>query len=104
MSTAYPELHVGDHVTDREGDAAPLLVVGKSVKQADEYYVEGMRVADYNPSYPDDDAVVEAVYPKRADVSLDTDEAYAFPRSRLRLVEPIHAVGTIEAGIGEGRD
>lgn len=100
MSTAYPELHVGDQVTDREDDGAPLLVVGKSVNKADEYYVEGMRVADYNPSYPDDDPVIEVVYPKRADVSLDTSKSYAFPRSRLELVEPIHDVGAIEAGVG----
>ena len=98
MTTAYTELHVGDHVTDREGDGAPLLVVGKSANQADEYYVDGMRVADYNPSYPDDDAVIEAVYPKRAAVSLDTSESYAFPRSRLELVEPIHDVERIEIG------
>lgn len=104
MSRARQELHVGDHVTDREGDGAPLLVVGKSVNAADEYYVEGMRVADYNPSYPEDDAVIEAVYPKRADVSLDPSEAYAFPRSRLELVEPIHEVETIEVGMGEADD
>lgn len=98
MRTAHPELHVGDHVTDREGDGAPLLVVGKSANQADEYYVDGMRVADYNPSYPDDDAVIEAVYPKRAAVSLDTSESYAFPRSRLELVESIHDAERIEIG------
>lgn len=101
MSTARPELHVGDHVTDREDDGAPLVVVGKSVNRADQYYVEGMRVADYNPSYPDDDDVVEAVYAKRSAVSLDTDEAYAFPRSRLELVEPIHGADGIEANVGE---
>lgn len=104
MRTAYPELHVGDYVTDREGDGAPLLVVGKSVNQADEYYVEGIRVADYNPSYPDDDAVIEAVYPKRAAVSLDPSEAYAFPRSRLELVEPIHEVEASEVGVGDRDD
>lgn len=98
MSTADLELHVGDHVTDREVGGAPLLVVGKSANQADEYYVDGMRVADYNPSYPDDDAVVEAVYPERTAVSLDTSESYAFPRSRLELAEPIHDVERIETG------
>lgn len=101
MSTAYPELHVGDHVTDREDDGALMLVVGKSVNKADEYYVEGMRVADYNPSYPDDDPVIEAVYPKRGAVSLDTSKSYAFPRSRLELVQPIHEVGPVEAGVGD---
>lgn len=101
MSTDYPELHVGDHVTDREDEGAPLLVVGKSANSADEYYAEGMRVADYNPSYPDDDAVVEAVYPERAAVSLDTREAYAFPRSRLELVEPIHDDERVEVAAGD---
>lgn len=96
MSTTYPELHVGDHVTDREDEGAPLLVVGKSVNTADEYYLEGMRLCEYNPSYPEDDAVIEAVYPKRTAVSLDTSEAYAFPRSRLKLVEPVHDVEEIE--------
>lgn len=104
MSTAHPELHVGDHVTDREDERVPLLVVGKSVKQADEYYVEGIQVADYNPSYPDDDGVIEAVYPKRAAVSLDISETYAFPRSRLKLVEPIHDVEAIEVGAGGADD
>ena len=99
MTTAHPELHVGDHVTDREDDDAPLLVVGKSAKTAEEYYVEGMRVTDYNPSYPEDDPVIEAVYPKRAAVSLDPSEAYAFPRSRLELVEPIHNVERVVAGV-----
>ena len=104
MTTARPELHVGDHVADREDDGAPLLVVGKSAKRADEYYVEGVRVADYDPSYPADDRVVEAVYPERAAVSLDTDEAYAFPRSRLELVEPIHDARRIEVGAGDTDD
>lgn len=98
MSTAYPELHVGDHVTDREDDGAPLLVVGKSANQSNEYYVDGIRVADYNPSYPDDDAVIEAVYPNRAAVSLDTSKSYAFPRSRLELAEAIHDVERVEIG------
>ena len=104
MSTAHPELHVGDHVTDREDDGAPLLVVGKSANRADQYYVEGMRVADYNPSYPEDDPVIEAVYPDRAAVSLDISEAYAFPRSRLELVEPIHEARRVEVGVGDGDD
>lgn len=104
MSTAHPELHVGDDVIDREGDDAPLLVVGKSANQADEYYVDGMRVADYNPSYPNDDAVIEAVYPKRAAVSLDASKSYAFPRSRLELAEPIHDIQRIEIGVGDRDD
>lgn len=99
MSADRPTLHVGDHVTDQEDEGAPLLVVGRSPNSADEYYVDGVRLCEYNPSYPEDDAVVEAVYPKRADVSLDTSDSYAFPRSRLELVEPIHGADDIEVGV-----
>lgn len=104
MSDAYPQLHVGDHVTDREGDDTRLLVVGRPADGADEYLVDGVRLSEYNPSYPDDDGVVEAIYPRQEAVSLATSETYAFPRSRLRIAEPIHGDLTVEAAMGGADD
>lgn len=97
MSDERPPLHVGDHVTDREDDDAPLLVVGRPADEADEYHVDGVPLSEYNPSYPDDDNVIEAVYPQRSDIALDAEKTYAFPRSRLRIDEPIHDIG-VEKG------
>lgn len=104
MSDALPELRVGDHVTDRDGDDTRLLVVGRPADVADEYLVDGVRLSEYNPSYPDDDSVVEAIYPQREAISLDASKTYAFPRSRLRIAEPIHGGLTIEAAMGGADD
>lgn len=86
--------HVGDHVSDDEDDDADdqtLLVVGISPKNAEEYYVsDDMTVADYNADYPTDAPVVEVCYPQRSDVEVSRCKTYAFPASRLSLVEPIH--------------
>lgn len=97
MSDDRPPVHVGDHVIDRDADDAPLLVVGRPADEADEYRIDGVPLSEYNPSYPGDDSVIEAVYPQRSDIALDTDQTYAFPRSRLRIDEPIHDTG-IETG------
>lgn len=83
-------LDVGDHVQDREADdAATMVVVGTPVETAEAYRCHGETIADYNPDYPADDDVIEVVYPQRTDIELPDDE-YAFPRSRLRLEEPVH--------------
>lgn len=78
----------GDFVTDREsGDT--LVVVRVRPERADEVEIEaaGTTVADYprNEGYPDDDLVVEAVYPfsGRSDVDYTDRPRYSFPLSRL---------------------
>lgn len=86
-----PSLHVGDHVTDREDDDAPMLVVGRSPQPAAHYSIgDGQTVADVNPEYPPEDHVFEVVYPERGTVDVPSLEAYAFPRGRLKLTTPIH--------------
>ena len=86
-----PEVHVGDHVQDRDDeDGATMLVVGTPLETAAEYECNGQTIADYNPDYPAEDDVVEVVYPQRTDVSTRPLERYAFPRARLELAEPIH--------------
>lgn len=84
-------LQVGDHVTDREADTeATMLVVGTPAESAAEYDIDGYTVADANPGYPDDDAVLEVVFPKRRHIDIGDAERYAYPRSRLKRVRPIH--------------
>ena len=86
-----PSLHVGDHVTDREDDDAPMLVVGRSPQPAAHYSIgDGQTVADVNPEYPPEDHVFEVVYPERGTVDVPSLEAYAFPRSRLELDTAVH--------------
>lgn len=84
-----PDLHIGDHVTDAEDPSVTMLVVKTLPDTCEEYHVDDVPLADHNPSYPADDSVVEIVYPKRTDVSVP-GRTYAFPRSRLQLVNPIH--------------
>ncbi|WP_089650133.1 hypothetical protein [Halobacterium hubeiense] len=87
-----PSLHVGDHVQDREDDDATLLVTGISPQPANHYTVNGdQTVADYNPDYPADDDVVEVRYPQRTTSNVSQLDTYAFPRTRLKLAEPLHA-------------
>ncbi|OVE83181.1 hypothetical protein [Natronolimnobius baerhuensis] len=87
----FPQLDVGDHVTDREDQDATMLVVNLDTLRADAYELEsGPTVADVNPDYPADDDVVEVVFPQRTDVTLEALKPYAYPRSRLQLETPIH--------------
>lgn len=60
-----PDLHVGDHVKDRDDPHATMIVVGLPPETADEYEVDGTPLTEYNHEYPADDAVVEVVYPQR---------------------------------------
>jgi len=98
MPSELPDLHVGDHVHDSEADdAAPMVVVGTPLTQADEYVVDGedelaATVADYNEDYPADDDVIEIKFCERTCVDLDHPRSYAYPRSRLALVEPVHDI------------
>jgi len=86
-----PPLDVGDHVEDRDGASATMLVVEVSPKTADEYTFDGKKtVADANPDYPADDKVVEVIFPDSAALELNTDNSYAYPRSRLVLTESVH--------------
>jgi len=88
-------LHIGDHVTDRDDvDDPPLVVTGLPLQRAASYDVDiggdGETLDEYNPEYPAADHVIEVAYAERTDVYLDEQRTYAFPRSRLRLVEPLH--------------
>ncbi len=63
---ALPALHIGDHVTDRDDDdGAPMIVVGLDTLRADAYELGngGPTVAAANPDYPEQDDVVEIVFP-----------------------------------------
>jgi len=91
--TGLPDLHVGDHVHDREQDPRPMVVVGTPPAQADEYEADdGTTIAEYNLDYPADDDVIEVKFAERTCVDLDHPKSYAYPRSRLRLDEPIHDI------------
>ncbi|QLH81002.1 hypothetical protein [Halosimplex pelagicum] len=95
MSDDLPQLHVGDHVQDREDDpdeAATMLVVGTPAERADEVPVDDEKtVADVNPEYPADDHVVEAAFPSRTTADVDHLTSYAYPRSRLRRTARLHS-------------
>ncbi|QLH78662.1 hypothetical protein HZS55_15805 [Halosimplex rubrum] len=91
-----PQLHVGDHVQDRQEDdpdeAATMLVVGTPAERADEVAVDDdLTVADVNPEFPADDHVVEAVFPQRTTVDVGRLQTYAYPRSRLERVARLHS-------------
>jgi hypothetical protein len=86
------DLAPGDFAVDREGGDL-VVVAERSVGRADEQPVPGTdyTVANYpgNERYPDDDPVVEVVYPLPRGVSGDDLAArhlrrYHFPVSRLR--------------------
>ena len=86
-----PILDVGDHVTDRDdADEPPLVVTGLPLQLATTYLVDGTPLAEYNPEYPPEAHAIEVAYAQRTDVSLEEQQTYAFPRSRLRLVTPLH--------------
>lgn len=92
-----PDLHIGDHVTDRDDPDATMIVVGLPVEDASEYTVDDAPLTEYNPEHPADDDVVEVTYPQRTDVEMQ-EKKYAFPRSRLRLEAAIHSRDDEEAG------
>jgi len=100
--SALPRLNVGDHVQDRdddsEGDTPTMIVVGLPFERADEYYTDDgeTTVAEYNDSYPNDDSVVEVVFPSRTDTDLGDLKHYAYPRSRLERVGAVHSEGGSE--------
>jgi hypothetical protein len=77
-------MRVGDVVRDELNDDSDLLVVALTSAIASEYSAsDGETVADCNPNYPADDAVVEVVY--LSDQLRDVADAkrYGFPISRL---------------------
>jgi hypothetical protein len=89
-----PSLQVGDHVEDREEDedGPTLLVVGLPYERAAERGVgDGKTVAEHNPGYSEHDLVVEVVYPERTCAEVEHLPRYAFPRSRLERVAPVHS-------------
>lgn len=84
-------LDVGDHVQDEQDPDATMLVVNLDTLQADAYELEdGLTVADVNPEYPADDDVVEVIYPNRTDLDLEGKKEFAFPKSRLEVVNRVH--------------
>ena len=86
-----PPLCVGDHVTDRDDpNDRPLVVTGLPPQRATTYEIKGTSLAEYNSEYPPEDPAIEVVYAQRTDVFLAEQPTYAFPRSRLRLVTPLH--------------
>jgi hypothetical protein len=95
---ALPALSLGDHVSDCDGEGERMVVVGISATRADDYSLgdEGadgpaggdVTVADLNIDYRSDDAVIHVVYQQHG-LELDLDKTYAFPRSRLRLEQPL---------------
>jgi len=84
-------IDVGDHVQDEQDPDATMLVVNLDTLQADAYELEdGLTVADVNTEYPADDDVVECVYPSRTDLSLEDKTRFAYPKSRLEIVNRVH--------------
>jgi hypothetical protein len=98
--SSLPMLQVGDWVVDREDGDARLLVVGHAVDVASSVDVNGDEtVADVNPGYPENDWVVECIFPSRGDVGLEDATVYSYPRSRLQRVGTFHERdGSQEAG------
>lgn len=90
--TDLPQLHVADTVEDRDDSNATMLVHALPSETAAEYEINerGTTVAEVNPDYPATDDVVVVMFPQRTDVTLEPLEKYAYPRQRLRLVEPFH--------------
>lgn len=96
------EFDVGDAAYDRNtGDR--VLVVAPPAARADEVAIRhGRTVADHysNTEYPDDDAVVAAVYAQSVRITEDGAipselTVYSFPRSRLSQV-PVEQVSASE--------
>ncbi len=85
------DVRPGEFVVDRETDAV-VVVVRRTDRPAHSVAVPGDgTVADYptNEGYPEDDPVVEVVYPLPAGLDPESVEArhlrrYSFPLSRLR--------------------
>ncbi len=80
-------LETGDLVRDRAaGDL--LVVAGTLAGRADTVRAGERTVADYpgNEPYPENDAVVAAVYPPRAGSEPESVRRYRFPRARLEKV------------------
>ena len=86
------QIFVGDHVRDIDDpEGATMVVVALPTENADEYEIgEGKTVHDYNQEYPADDDVICVTYPSRTCVDMDALKEYAFPKSRLDVVAPVH--------------
>ncbi|WP_226041548.1 hypothetical protein [Natrinema sp. DC36] len=87
-----PLLHVGDHVSDRTKDDGPkMLVVRASSNSAGEYWLPDgdETVAEYNDCDPDED-VYQIEFVDRTTKDVDAAKRYPYPRSKLRLENPIH--------------
>lgn len=95
MTDGIPALDIGDHVTDRDDPDATMLVVGLPLENASDYHLgsddDGPSIADVNPDYPAEDAVVEVIFAGSADTDVDHAKRYAYPQSRLERVTPIHS-------------
>jgi hypothetical protein len=85
-------IHVGDHVVDRDADDPdPMLVMKRPGLAASEFeFEQGTTVADANPAYPADDAVILTAFVASTAGQLEKADAYAYPASRLRVVASLH--------------
>lgn len=90
-TTQKRQIAVGDHVIDRDMQSGSVgVVMSLPGLSADEYRLDGgISVADVNEECPDTDPVIMVRYPSRGDSDLE-GSAYAYPRSRLRVVAPMH--------------
>ena len=85
-------IHVGDHVIDRDSDKPDrMLVMKRPGLSASEFeFEEGTTVADVNPTYPDDDAVILTAFVAPTAGRLEKSDAYAYPAERLEVVSSLH--------------
>lgn len=92
MSDDLSTVCVGDHVTDRDkDDDVIMVVVGRSPIPAKDWNINrSMTVADVNEEYPENDTVIEVIFPQKHHLDVDDASQYAYPQSRLRQVEPVH--------------
>jgi len=88
-------IHVGDHVTDREDRDRKMVVTGVPPGMtADEYEFKAhgsmKTVAEVNEDYPASDQVVEVKFVAK-DKAYLPKEKYAYPESRLEVVNSLHS-------------
>jgi len=87
-----PQLHVADTVEDCDDPDANMLVHALPSEPACEHEIDekGTTVANINQDYPATDDVVVVTFPQRTDSTLGPLQTYAYPRSRIRLVDSFH--------------
>lgn len=88
-------LDVGDHVSIRDDEDSPTLVVLETPlnETAATYAVDGMPLLEFeaNADVPRDDDVAVCKFVKRTDLRLSDGKGYAYPRSRLEVEARVHS-------------